>query len=151
MMHSAFAFLTLGAASAHITHGGGGYNESSAAVVSAATAPPPLSTCPIRSDTTVVYSIASGVGAASQVWVEDLLWWWASSDPSLKYQSLAASETQACALAKFPSLRVFVNPGGDAYNQLSALGATGRQNVLDFVARGDTAYVGFCAGGCVWS
>jgi hypothetical protein len=44
-----------------------------------------------------------------------------------------------------------VNPGGDAYDQLSALGAQGRKNIIDFMNRGDTAYVGFCAGAYIAS
>lgn len=96
--------------------------------------------CPLRNSTTVAYSLADGVGLASQVWVEDLLWWWASHEPAVRYQALSGAEVAACALgdaAAFPHLRVFVNPGGDAYAQLTSLGAAGRANVLAFVERDD--------------
>jgi hypothetical protein len=93
------------------------------------------STCPIVNDTTVVYSIADGVGPASQIWVEDFLWWMKSSDDSFKYQSLTGEETASCDLSSFPNLRIFVNPGGNAYDQLTSLGADGTQNIINFVNR----------------
>ena len=111
--------------------------------------------CPLRNSTRIVYSIArtsgpnpQGVGPASQVWIADLLWWWSRHDPSVTYQSLTASELQACELAAFPNLRVFLNPGGNAYYQATALGPTGRKHIRDFVLREDppAAYAGFCAG-----
>ena len=110
--------------------------------------------CTLRADTTVVYSLAKGVGGASKIWVEDLLWWWSRADHSLRYQSLSETDIKNCDLAAARGLKLFINPGGDAYGQLSALGAAGTQHVKAFVERGRqggaaSAYAGFCAGGYV--
>jgi glutamine amidotransferase-like uncharacterized protein len=117
--------------------------------------------CPIRPDTQVVYSKATGVGGASIVWVEDLLWWLRSHDPTFTYQGLVEQDVQSCELRSFRNLRLYINPGGNAYNQLSALGANGTRHIREFIERdaasmGRSAYAGFCAGaymaatGYVW-
>jgi glutamine amidotransferase-like uncharacterized protein len=108
--------------------------------------------CPIRQDTQVVYSKATGVGGASIIWVEDLLWWLKTNDETFTYQGLVEQDVQACDLASFPNLRLYVNPGGNAYGQLSALGANGTASVKKFISRdqkaeGRSAFAGFCAGG----
>jgi glutamine amidotransferase-like uncharacterized protein len=104
--------------------------------------------CSLEDDTSVAYSLAAGVGDASRVWVQDLLWWWKEADPTIKYQGLSAADLQNCDLAAHPNLRIFVNPGGNTYDQLSSLGASGRANILAFIQRSaPSAYVGFCAGG----
>jgi hypothetical protein len=57
---------------------------------------------------------------------------------------------QACDLASLPNLRLYLNPGGNAYNQLSALGANGTANIKAFIerdqAKAPSAFAGFCAG-----
>eukprot|EP01035_Chromulina_nebulosa_P018093 gene18093-23742_t len=96
--------------------------------------------------------MVSGVGSASLIWVQDLLWWWKSYDSSISYIGLTASQLQSCDLSSYPNLRVYINPGGDAYNQLSSLGTKGTANIKAFVQRDQTnpsAYVGFCAGGYI--
>jgi hypothetical protein len=35
-----------------------------------------LLSCPLNEDHRIAYSVAKGVGPASQLWVEDYLWWW---------------------------------------------------------------------------
>ena len=106
--------------------------------------------CPVREDTVIVYSRATGVGGASIIWVEDLLWWLQQADAELKYQGLSETDVQACDLASFSKLRLYINPGGNAYNQLSALQANGTRNIKNFVTRDQaahpSAFVGFCAG-----
>ncbi len=45
---------------------------------------------------------------------------------------------------------MYINPGGDAYSQLGALGVTGSTNIKEYVLRNQcnrSSYVGFCAGG----
>jgi len=124
--------------------------------------------CPLRDDTSIVYSLATGVGPGSRIWVQDFLWWWAQANtlPNgtslLKYQALDEAGIQNCKLSQFSNLRLFINPGGNAYDQLTALGETGVQNVRDFVWRSagqqsesdtngtaapQSGYAGFCAGG----
>lgn len=111
--------------------------------------------CPIKDDTTIVYSTVNGVGPASLIWVQDFLWWWASYDSTIKYLPLAADDLKNCELVSYPNLRVYINPGGDAYKQLAAMGSVGAQHIKDFVLRDQSAqpsaYVGFCAGGYIAS
>ena len=114
------------------------------------------SACPVTSSHAVVYSKASGVGGASVLWVEDFLWWLkqaadADADAApFSYIGLVEGEIQACDFASFPNLRLYINPGGNAYNQLAALNVSGTANIKAFVtrnaSRGASAYAGFCAG-----
>ena len=106
---------------------------------SAAVAVAGAAACPIRQDTQVVYSKATGVGGASVIWVEDLLWWLKANDESFTYQGLVEQDIQVCDLASFPNLRLYLNPGGNAYNQLSALGANGTANGKTNRTRSGTA------------
>ena len=120
------------------------------AVFAAVASSAPPSSCPVTNSTKIVYSTATGVGGASKIWVADLLKWWASADPTLEYTALTAAETQSCDLASYPNLRVFMNPGGDAYSQLGSLGKAGTEQIKKFVGRDQknpSAYAGFCAGG----
>lgn len=106
--------------------------------------------CPITNTTNIVYSKVSGVGGASLIWVQNLLAWWKAEDLSINYLGLTAVDIQSCDLASFNNLRVYINPGGDAYNQLTSLGAAGTAHIKEFVTRDQSspsAYVGFCAGG----
>lgn len=107
--------------------------------------------CPITDETTIVYSKVNGVGPASLIWVQDLLWWWKAADPSVSYVGLTSSDFQECDLASFPNLKIYLNPGGNAYDQLQDVGAVGGENIKRFVQRNQSestsAYVGICAGG----
>lgn len=69
----------------------------------------------------VVFNV-KGVGRASQIWVQDFLWWWSNGDSSgamsFKYQSLDEKDVQNCDLETFSNLKLYINPGGNAYNQV---------------------------------
>jgi glutamine amidotransferase-like uncharacterized protein len=106
--------------------------------------------CRITNETNIVYSTVNGVGPASQIWVEDFLWWWKSTDPSINYLGLTANDFQVCNFASFPNLRVYINPGGNTYDQLTAIGPIGTENIKSFIQRDQknpSGYAGFCAGG----
>lgn len=108
------------------------------------------SKCPIQNSTNIVYSTVNGVGPASQIWVEDFLWWWKSHDPSIEYMAMTSQDFQYCDLASYDNLRIYVNPGGNTYDQLTAIGPVGAESIKKFVTRDQSnpsAYVGFCAGG----
>lgn len=110
--------------------------------------------CPITNSTNIIYSTVKGVGPASKIWVQDLLWWWKQNgDASIDYMAVTASDLQNCDLESFPNLKVYINPGGDAYDQLTAMGVDGREHIISFVQRDQqkqpSAYVGFCAGGYI--
>jgi glutamine amidotransferase-like uncharacterized protein len=123
-------------------------------IVGAAAVVGASASCSLKNDTNIAYSIVNGVGPASKIWVEDFLWWWKSYDSSINYAPLSAKDFQGCDFASFPNLRVYINPGGNAYDQLSAMGPVGTQNLINFVKRDQknpSSYVGFCAGGYVAS
>ena len=106
--------------------------------------------CPLTPETQIVYSVAAGGGGASHIWVRDLLWWLCDGGRACSYLALNATEIQSCDLASYDNLRLFINPGGDAYDQLSSLKANGSANIIRFVrrdqAKAPSAYAGFCAG-----
>lgn len=111
---------------------------------------PASAACPIRDSTRVVYSTVNGVGSGSKIWIADFLEWWNTFDTNVEFVALSARDLQVhCDLQAFPNLRVYINPGGDAYMQLSSLGVAGTDNIKAFVhrdQRNPSAYVGICAG-----
>jgi glutamine amidotransferase-like uncharacterized protein len=74
----------------------------------------------------------------------------------LDYALVDADALAAVDLADYPGLRVWVQPGGNAYEQQLSIGAAGKRQLLDFIGRAGTLYVGTCAGwffaseGYVW-
>jgi glutamine amidotransferase-like uncharacterized protein len=109
-------------------------------------------TCPVTSSTTVVYNsdTANGVGVASKTWIANLFSWWATGGSTINVMALTAVQIQACNLASYTNLRLFIQPGGNTYAQLSGLGATGVANIIAFINRNQvnpSAYAGMCAGG----
>lgn len=106
--------------------------------------------CPIAQTTDVVIygqTLKGGVGTSSKSWMTHLFTWWQAQDPNLHYQFLTAAEGQACTNLRttYPNLKLWVQPGGDAYDQQSALGAAGKANIAAFIKAGG-AYFGVCAG-----
>ncbi len=106
--------------------------------------------CPIVASTDfAVYgqTAEGGVAASSRRWMARFFDWWKAHDPTLDYVFLSAAEAQACTNLKstYPDLRMWVQPGGNAYDQQSALGSTGKANINGFIDRGG-AYLGICAG-----
>ena len=106
--------------------------------------------CPIAPDTDfAVYgqTFKGGVGTSSRSWMAHFFDWWRAQDPNVHYLFLTAAQTQACTnmRATYPSLKMWVQPGGNAYDQQSALGATGKANINGFIVN-QGAYLGVCAG-----
>jgi glutamine amidotransferase-like uncharacterized protein len=107
-------------------------------------------TCRITNETNIIYSTVNGVGPASQIWVEDFLWWWKQTDPSIHYLGITSNDFQVCNFTNYSNLRVYINPGGNTYDQLTAMGAVGTEAIKQFIQRDQknpSSYIGFCAGG----
>lgn len=106
--------------------------------------------CPLTAHTTIaVYADESGgVGPGSHAWTARFFAWWAEPNPDLEVVELLAKDVNTnCALDEHPSLVLYVQPGGDAENQSQALGASGRDNILNYLFYGKEAhYMGTCAG-----
>jgi glutamine amidotransferase-like uncharacterized protein len=117
--------------------------------VVAVTAKKPVPTCPIQSDTDVVFygdTGFGGVGSLSRSWVIHFLDWWKTQDPSIDYVELDQGDIrEVCDLDSFSNLKIYIQPGGNAYYQQRSLESTGRQNILDYINSGK-GYLGICAG-----
>jgi hypothetical protein len=105
--------------------------------------------CPINSSTDIaVYGQTGtgGVGDLSRSWMVHFFDWWKAQDASVDYAILDAADVKSdCVLTSYPNLKLYVEPGGDAYKQQKALGAAGKSNILGFIDSGK-AYLGTCAG-----
>jgi hypothetical protein len=124
----------------------------SAGITNALAAKPGGTTaCPILPTTDfAVYgeTFKGGVGTSSRSWMAHFFDWWKTQDSSVDYQFLTAAQAQACTNLKglkYPDLKMWVQPGGNAYDQQVALGATGKANINEFIVN-QGAYLGVCAG-----
>jgi glutamine amidotransferase-like uncharacterized protein len=123
------------------------------------------STCILDSNpnVSIVYNNdqANGITPATSTWVQNFLGWWQLATPSHPCTvtkcvcpttvclGMNTAQIKACNLANYPQVRVFIEPGGNAYNQLSGLGITGTTNLINYINRPQSqpsAYVGICAG-----
>ncbi len=111
--------------------------------------PPTQPVCPITSSTNVVFygqTGFGGVGDLSKSWVTHFLDWWKAQDPSINYVALDGADIKTdCNLANYPNLKVYIQPGGDAYYQQRTLDAAGKQALTNYINSGK-GYVGICAG-----
>ncbi len=105
--------------------------------------------CPITTSTNVVVygqTGTGGVGDLSKSWMTHFFDWWKSQDPSVNYMFLTSANIKSdCNLASYPNLKLYVQPGGDAYKQQKTLSSAGKNNILGFIDSGK-AYLGTCAG-----
>jgi len=105
--------------------------------------------CPIKSDTNIVFygeTGNGGVGTISKSWVIHFLDWWKQQDTNIKYVILDSRDVKTdCNLANYPNLKLYIQPGGDAYKQQNKLGSDGKTNIQNFINTGG-AYFGSCAG-----
>src|SRR3989344_5816421 len=112
-------------------------------------AAPKPSACPIQSDTNIVIygdTGTGGVGSLSKSWITHFMDWWKTQDPNVKYVFLDRNDVKTdCNLASFPNIKLYIQPGGNAYYQQNALGSTGRTKILSYLD-GNGAYLGICAG-----
>lgn len=112
-------------------------------------AKPPRGECPIQSDTNIVFYGETGwggVGTMSKSWIIHFLEWWKQQDPSIKYVELDSGDVKAdCNLVNYPDLKLYIQPGGDAYKQQNKLASSGKNNILNYVNNGG-GFFGTCAG-----
>jgi hypothetical protein len=87
-----------------------------------------------------------GVDPLSFGWITNFFDWWHIYDPAVRVVFLNSTNlTSDCNLSNYPNVLLYVQPGGNAYDQQSALGSAGKTNILTFLDKGG-AYVGICAG-----
>jgi len=120
-----------------------------ALLLSFVAAKPGSGVCPIQADTNVVFygeTGLGGVGDISKSWITHFFDWWKQQDPSIKYVILDSSDVKTdCNLANYPNVRVYVQPGGNAYYQQKKLGSYGKNNINNYIDSG-RGYIGICAG-----
>ena len=106
--------------------------------------------CPITGSTSVVvYGETSygEVGYWSLSWIVHFLDWWQSQDQNVRYVVLDSADVRAhCHLGDYPNVKIYIQPGGDAYKQQISLGSEGKNNILDYLDSHNGSYVGICAG-----
>lgn len=112
--------------------------------------------CSLEKDTTVAVYAATGsggVGENSAAWTRAFFSWFSAPNAGLVVdyvtdpKDIADYYTDGCQLATaFPSLLLWVQPGGSADNYSSSLGPDGRDNILDFAASKNGHVMGTCAG-----
>jgi len=119
------------------------------AAFAVAAKPPTQPVCPIKSDTNIVFYGETGwggVGDLSRSWVIHFLDWWKTQDPSINYVELDSTDIKTdCNLTSFPNLKIYIQPGGDAYKQQNKLGSAGKQKIIEYIDSGK-GYSGICAG-----
>ncbi|MEK6917959.1 MAG: BPL-N domain-containing protein [Nanoarchaeota archaeon] len=72
--------------------------------------------------------------------------WWKQQDLSVKYAILDANDIKSdCNLVNYPNVKVYIQPGGNAYYQQKQLGSVGKTNINNYINSG-RGYVGICAG-----
>lgn len=103
--------------------------------------------CPITPATTVAYFAGHGATADCQNWEKNFFEWWARAEPRVVVQRMTAAATKSCDLARYPNLKLWVQPGGNAYDQQKSLGPEGKASILKFLQGGNSShYLGTCAG-----
>ena len=105
--------------------------------------------CPITSNTNVVFygeTGFGGVGTLSRSWMIHFLDWWKVQDPSISYIELDSADVKSdCILTDYPNLKLYIQPGGDAYKQQNKLSSAGKSNLLNYINSGK-GFFGACAG-----
>ena len=106
-------------------------------------------TCPIQPDTDIVVYVETdrgGVWDVNVTWFETFLNWLKTYNPSLTYVELSAANiTNDCYLSSYPNLKLYIQPGGNAYNMQKTLRRAGKNNIVAYINNGG-AYLGVCAG-----
>ena len=65
----------------------------------------------------------------------------------MQFQLLSEIQVKKdCDLKSYPNLKVYVQPGGNAYDQEKGLSDGGKKNILDYIKARNGIYVGTCAG-----
>jgi len=99
--------------------------------------------CPIDSSTDVVIFHGTGPAASCKSWEEQFYEWLGLNVATLT--NLQMKDADCGGKMKDFGVKLFVMPGGNAYNTQRALHAEGRDNINNFINRGGT-YIGTCAG-----
>ncbi len=106
-------------------------------------------TCPITAETDIAFygkTGFGGVGDLSKSWITHFLNWWKGYDSGVDFVELDDQDVyQDCDLDSFPNLKLYIQPGGNAYYQQNSLEDSGKQNIKDYIASGK-GYLGICAG-----
>lgn len=122
--------------------------------------------CKILPETDVAIYVGGGIGPNSALWAEALMEFWKTGskqpgqpeklndvgaitwegDANVNYVTLTLFEFNACSAENFAGLKLFLMPGGSAYEIQDNLGSSGKSKLTDYLNSGGN-YIGFCAGG----
>jgi hypothetical protein len=106
--------------------------------------------CP-KSDTLIVIYNGGGIDALSRQWIGNYFVWWRNlGDSRIQWVTMTDAELASggcSALSSYSQVKLFVAPGGNAYNYHLSLGSAGKTNINNFInAGGGRGYLGICAG-----
>src|SRR3989344_2863049 len=111
---------------------------------------PTAPACPIQSNTNVVIygeTGFGGVGDLSKSWIGKFMSWWKTQDSNINYVFLDATDIKTdCPLKNYPQVKLYIQPGGNAYYQQNKLDVAGKNNILDYIDNRNGSYLGICAG-----
>jgi hypothetical protein len=108
------------------------------------------SACPL--DGRTIFAVGSGIGGAgngSAHWERAFFSWWEALDARVEWAEMNEENVAGgCGdLNSFDSLAMYVQPGGDSYEQQKSLGTHGRNAITSFLDGDEThKYMGTCAG-----
>ena len=109
--------------------------------------------CRIKPSTTVAYYGGHGATSDCQSWEDHFFSWWATAEPRVVHAKVLPSELKECDDLAQTNVTLWVQPGGNAYDQQASLGAEGKANLLRFIRAGQgqqqgerATYLGTCAG-----
>ena len=109
--------------------------------------------CRIKPSTTVAYYGGHGATSDCQSWEDHFFSWWATAEPRVVHAKVLPSELKECDDLAQTNVTLWVQPGGNAYDQQASLGAEGKANLLRFIRAGQgqqqgerSTYLGTCAG-----
>ncbi|MCP4693021.1 MAG: hypothetical protein GY859_33575, partial [Desulfobacterales bacterium] len=107
-----------------------------------------MAACPSNGTVFAIYTTTGtgGVGDLSKAWILNFFEWWEDQDGGVTFAELGYQDVRNCNLADHSTLKLYVQPGGNAYKQQKKLGADGKATVLDLINNSSKAYLGICAG-----
>jgi hypothetical protein len=106
-----------------------------------------MAACPITSSTIFAVYNGSGVATDCELWTQAFFDWWKTAAPTISYVKLTATNVKSdCILTNYPNLKLYVQPGGNAFFQQKFLAQAGKDNIVNFINSAGGRYMGTCAG-----
>ena len=104
-----------------------------------------LALCPITANTTVVIYTGVGVPDDCQQWETKFFQWWKKAEPAVNFVYVSGPQLHSmCDLKEYTGLKIYVQPGGNAYEQQNSIKDAGKANVRKCLARQRSMHIVDC-------